>query len=360
MNTARAIIAKSVIALLLSFTMISVLVGYLSFRSVNSVTIKDGIQTRQISTYCNTADEILSDAGIKLLCGDQVDFNLKNGIGILNINRAFPVYITNGNDTVSISMTQGTVADALEKAGIKLDEYDICNKDLDEVLTEESYIDVVSVEYTTVSYEETIPYTTKVEYSSRLNNGEKKTTGGENGSKVVTLKQRIENGVVTDSEVVSETVTKNAVEKTTVIGTKKAATQKNTASKSQNQTAVQKKTVKTISVLGSVSVDANGAPLSYKKLMTFKASAYTAPSGAKCSTGVAVKPGYIAVNPNIIPYGTKMYITSKDGKYIYGYAIAADTGGFAKRNPYMVDLFFNTKSECTAFGIRNVNIYILD
>jgi 3D (Asp-Asp-Asp) domain-containing protein len=55
-----------------------------------------------------------------------------------------------------------------------------------------------------------------------------------------------------------------------------------------------------------------------------------------------------------------MYIVSADGKYTYGYAIAADTGGFAKRNPYMVDLYFNTESACINFGIRNVKIYVLE
>ena len=36
--------------------------------------------------------------------------------------------------------------------------------------------------------------------------------------------------------------------------------------------------------------------------------------------------GVIAVDPTVIPYGTKMYIESADGKYIYGYAIAGDCG----------------------------------
>ena len=54
-----------------------------------------------------------------------------------------------------------------------------------------------------------------------------------------------------------------------------------------------------------------------------------------------------------------MYIRCKDGSYIYGYAVAQDTGGFTKTTNRIVDLYFNTKSECIRFGLRDVDIYIL-
>ena len=56
-----------------------------------------------------------------------------------------------------------------------------------------------------------------------------------------------------------------------------------------------------------------------------------------------------------------MYIVSADGKYVYGYAVAADTGGFAYNGSgTLVDLRFNTRGECYSFGRRTVNVYILD
>lgn len=93
--------------------------------------------------------------------------------------------------------------------------------------------------------------------------------------------------------------------------------------------------------------------------MTSRATAYTY-TGHNCATGVAPQPGYIAVNPNVIPYGTKMFIKTADGGVIYGYAVAADTGGFIKNHPTGVDLFMATRSECVSFGVRNVEIYILE
>lgn len=359
MNIMKLAVIKCLTALILGMVMVTTLVAYAASGSQNEIMITDGEKTFGFTTYCQTAEEILSDADITLLSGDEVDLQLENGMGSLTVYRAFPVYITVGDDTVMLNMARGTVADALERAGIALGEYDICNMSLDTVLTGESYIDIVSVGYTTASYEEVIPFTTKVEYSASLAKGEEKiVTNGVNGLKTVTVKQKIENGVVTGTEVVSSVVTKEAVAQTKLIGTKTASA----AKKPSAQTSASSRLPSCISTLtppASLTLNANGIPTSYTKSMTFRASAYTSSSGAKCSTGVRAQPGYIAVNPSIIPYGTKMYIVSNDGKYVYGYAIAADTGGFAKRNPYMVDLYFPTESQCNTFGIRNVTIYFL-
>ena len=70
--------------------------------------------------------------------------------------------------------------------------------------------------------------------------------------------------------------------------------------------------------------------------------------------------GLVAVDPRKIPYGTRLYIVSSDGRYNYGYAIAADTGGALRSGRVLVDLFYNTERECVNFGRRQVKVYILD
>jgi 3D (Asp-Asp-Asp) domain-containing protein len=55
--------------------------------------------------------------------------------------------------------------------------------------------------------------------------------------------------------------------------------------------------------------------------------------------------------------GTKLYIESADGSYVYGTAIAADTGGAIKGN--RIDLCYNTRSEAISFGRRQMKVYIL-
>ena len=71
-------------------------------------------------------------------------------------------------------------------------------------------------------------------------------------------------------------------------------------------------------------------------------------------------PGRVAVNPKQIPYGTKMYIVSSDGKYVYGYSVAADTGGFTwNGSGTLIDLYMYSYADCVNFGRRTVEVYIL-
>ncbi|MBQ9919907.1 MAG: G5 domain-containing protein [Clostridia bacterium] len=357
MSTIKGMVIKCVTALLISTVMASSLVAFAASNPHSTVVIIDNEKKVELNTHRTTAEEILSDANIELAIGDKaVLSNLEDGTSVLTINRSFPVYITVGNDTKMVKVCGGTVADALNAANITLNENSVCNLKLDTVLSKETYIDIVDVKYVTESYEETIPYTAKVEYSSSLEKGKKKVTGGVNGTKTVMVKKTYKNGVVTETKTLSTTVTKPAVDKVTVIGTKTTSTNKNTSGvKSYSEI----KTISTLKAPASLTLTSKGIPTSYKKKVTVQATAYTDHSGIPCSTGVMQQTGYIAVNPKVIPYGTKMFIVSKDGKYVYGYAIAAETGGFIKRIPTNVDLFFDTESQCKKFGRRDVVIYFL-
>lgn len=107
-----------------------------------------------------------------------------------------------------------------------------------------------------------------------------------------------------------------------------------------------------------VRFDANGIPTEYSAVHTGKACAYTANPGALMSTGKAVAQGYVAVNPNIIPYGSELYIVADDGD-VYGYAIAADTGYSVKVGDIIVDLFMDEYDDCIQWGNKPVSIYVL-
>lgn len=74
-------------------------------------------------------------------------------------------------------------------------------------------------------------------------------------------------------------------------------------------------------------------------------SAYTA-------TGDICRRGVIAVDPNFIPLGTKVYIPG------YGYAVAADVGGAIVGN--IIDVAFDSVAECYEFGRKFMEIYIIE
>lgn len=103
----------------------------------------------------------------------------------------------------------------------------------------------------------------------------------------------------------------------------------------------------------------SGQTLSYSKVLTCTATAYTTERQAWkiTATGTTARVGAIAVDPRVIPYGTKMFIVSSDGSITYGIATAEDCGGAIKGSK--IDLFFNTYEECIQFGRRSCTVYIL-
>ena len=79
------------------------------------------------------------------------------------------------------------------------------------------------------------------------------------------------------------------------------------------------------------------------------------------ATGVYARSGFVAVDPRVIPYGSHLWIVSNCGTFIYGYAIAVDTGGFVHRsNPPIVDIHLYDPGMVRQFGVRGVTVYVLD
>lgn len=316
------------------------------------VTVVDGKHKYFVKT-AGTVKNALELAGVTLSQGDSLNFDEDLYVFdsmVIEVSRAFGVTITADGKTKSYNVSEGTVADALEKAGITLGEDDEINVKLDKKVKEGMKIRIKRVEYETRKETEKLSYSVKtVKDSSMYTDQTKVVKEGKSGVKVVTYKDKYVDGELVRSEVVKTKVKSEAVDKVIKKGTKSRPVVKVNG----------KKTISEFSLPSDVKLDKNGRPTNYKKLITGKATAYC--SGTTCSTGVKVKPGYVAVNPKQIPYGTKMYIVSSDGKYVYGYAIAADTGGFAYNGSgTVVDLYMRTYSECVNFGRRNVEIYILD
>ena len=81
-------------------------------------------------------------------------------------------------------------------------------------------------------------------------------------------------------------------------------------------------------------------------------------SGTTTATGMKVRYGVVAVDPRVIPLGSRLYIESANGNWIYGTAIAADTGGAVKGN--IIDLYVESYNDAIQFGRRQAKVYILE
>ncbi len=108
---------------------------------------------------------------------------------------------------------------------------------------------------------------------------------------------------------------------------------------------------------GTITLD-NGQVLTFSEARTMKGTAYTAGGsvGTRTASGTPVHVGVVAVDKKVLPLGTKVYVVSNDGQYVYGFAVAEDTG--VRGN--VIDLYMDTRSECIQFGVRNCTVYILD
>ncbi len=310
------------------------------FTSIIKVT--DGDKSKVMLSTFSDKDKILELADMSVGEADGVLYTSYNGgFKNLTISRGFNVPITVDGGEVVASIRQGTVKDALANAGVVMGEHDYTQPSLNTILKEGDSIRVYRVQYVDNQYEETIPYETKYKKSSltfRFPKRQYTLTEGQNGKNLVTYRERYVDGELDLALVSKVEVVKKPVNK--LVLTYGAGVP-----------------VSPLSAPRGVSVN-NGVPTGYKYVISNqKATGYYSARG-KGSSGLGLFYGSVAVNPNIIPYGTKMYIASPDGKFVYGWAIATDTGTALMEGIIGVDLFYETYKESSLNWANNVNIYI--
>lgn len=105
----------------------------------------------------------------------------------------------------------------------------------------------------------------------------------------------------------------------------------------------------------------SGEVLTYTDMKQCTATAYycEAWQTGLTATGTKAQVGTVAVDPAHIPLGSRLFILTDDGAYIYGLARAEDTGSPYYITGNRVDLYLPTRSECIAFGVRACRVYIL-
>ena len=284
--------------------------------------------------------QVMHLSGIRSEEGDEVYYTAFSGnLASLSIERAFSVSITADGQEYPVKLVFGTVADALERAGIALEGDDYTEPALDHVVTAGSKIVVHRVDYAERVETQAIPYDTQYVYTSLYFRNTGRTTTvqhGAAGQQTVTTRDRYVDGELENSTVVDTTTTvapTNHVIKTYGAGAP-------------------------VSPLTGADGTTN-APASYSKVLTGKATGYYSRSG-KGSSGLGLGYGTVAVDPDVIPYGTKLYITSTDGQFVYGYAVATDTGIAVQKGQILVDLFYETYAESVINGAIQVNVYVVD
>ena len=122
-----------------------------------------------------------------------------------------------------------------------------------------------------------------------------------------------------------------------------------------NKNIEEKKVDDALSTTNSDNIKIESNPTNnYKEVYTMMSTAYAGDTITYMGTTPVRDPdgiSTIAVDPSIIPLGSKVYIPG------YGLAIASDTGGLIKGN--RIDLFLNSEDECINWGVQTVSLYLI-
>ena len=200
------------------------------------------------------------------------------------------------------------------------------SEDLDASLEDGMEIEVKQIEKKTIRETEEIPYDTIIKKDKTLLKGKTKVSQkGKKGMKELVYEVVYEDGQPISKILLEENIVTKAKNKIIKKGTKeKEKTESKKKSTSKN---------------------------SLGKKITVSATAYS--GDGITATGTVPRWGTIAVDPTIIPYGTKVYIPQFDE-----YFIAEDCGGGIKGNK--IDIFMNSESQCDNWGKRSIDIYIVE
>ncbi len=331
-------------------------------RAIDTTVEADGTTKTVTAHYGDKVSEVVAQAGVVIDDNDLLSADLNSELlesTNLVVTRQHRVTVHDNGSTKVVDVLEGPVANVLTAADITLGSEDTLSVAETEPVTDGMQITVNRVTYATQIVTEDIPFEMQTKETADLYKEETKVeTQGANGTRTAVMECKFVNGQLVDSTEIALLSETAPVTQVTLVGTKEKPVIKTTVSPATPKSSANIETASTqATVSGQTITDSYGNVLSVSRVLTGQCTAYT--GGGITSTGVSAAVGRVAVDPRIIPYGTKLYIASPDGSIVYGYAIAADTGGAMMSGEALVDLYYDTYSECVNFGRRTMNIYIL-
>ena len=257
-----------------------------------------------------------------------------------------------GKESV-VSTFKPNVKELLAERNIKYDGNDIINIGLDNKLSNGLNIEVIDVTEETVKQTKKVPFEVNiVEDEDLLKGNTEVSTEGQEGKNELVYKITYHNGKKVEKKFVEELAVTKPVDKIVKKGTKievkeevQVATSRgenirtNSSSRSNNNTSK-----------SSNNKQSNDQSSTNGQNMKVVATAYA--GHGITSTGTTPKWGTIAVDPSVIPYGTKVYIPQFDKTFI-----AEDTGSAIKGNK--IDIYMNDEGSANNWGRKTIDIYIV-
>lgn len=350
MHSFNALIKKNSLliraAALLLVGVVTVLLLSQTVFAKTTYVITDGDQVTVHTTFETDPVEILGEAGLQISEEDIIETlpGEEEGTSAITVIRGQNVVIDYCGDKTEIVSYGETVQELFDRLGISVREESEVSAQMDSVTYEGMEIAISTNAEVVEDYTVAVPFETVYQETGLLAAGtEVVLTQGVEGQQQITAEVTYVNGKETDRFILSEEIVTEPVTQVVAVGTGEGP-----AKDGEH-------------IIGDgVIITSSGEVVTFSHRKTFTATAYCRieEGGQITSTGTPTRVGAIAVDPRVIPYGTRMFIVTKDGAYVYGVATAEDCGGSIKGT--RLDLFYETMSECVIFGVRDCDVYFLN
>ncbi len=288
-----------------------------------------------VMSDADTVDDLIADAGIVLGPADVVSPSLatpvSDGMTVV-VRHAVPVVVDISGSPLALDVVGSTVADALVATGLDPASGHTVEPSLETPLSPGMTISVSDVFVRIVEEHVEVDHGTVVENDPSMEQGSRAIKRqGEPGTTVRIYRVVVTEGVEGPRTLSAESIVTEPVDEVVAVGTRRSAPR----------------------VVAS-RAGATSEPPREGRTLTVVATAYSPGDpgvSTRTATGARATRGIIAVDPSVIPLGTRVYVPG------YGNAIAADTGGAIKGDK--IDVCFDTRAEALAWGRRTVTITIL-
>lgn len=310
----------------------------------NTYVISDGDQVTVHTTFTTDPATVLNETGVELEHHDTYTVADTGNSTEITIQRGQRLTVDLLGNSRQVIAYRETVAQLLARLEVKIPQGAQISVPMNTVAAEGMVISIYVTDMATESYTKEIPFETVYQETAYLPAGKEVIlTQGVNGTKLCIDELELVNGVEVGRTLYSEEMTQAPVTQIVAVG----------IGDGKPKTGAP--------LIGDgVIITPEGKVLNFSSVGVFEGTAYmTMPPYTydTTATGTKVHVGTVAVDPTVIPYGTKMYIVSCDGKIVYGEGTAEDCGPAIKND--RIDVFYHTFAECSIFARRDCYVYFL-
>lgn len=350
MNKKTAIVR--IVALILPMIMIVLSITQQAMAK-NTYVITDGTRVVIHTTVATDPAMVLNEAGLSLSKDDTFVAQEVEGVSEITVRRIHTVTVNNGGQISEVVTHNETVEELLSRLHIDLSGDVTVSADLDEITTDEMVITITrELEVEETTYEAIPCDITMVPDGSMTVGTEVVLEEGSDGQIAYTYSVHYTNGSETGRTLLNVDIVKEPQNRVVLYGTKPTDGMIAEESGEPVITWFDDES-------GQITMP-SGEVVNFNNYIIVMATAYTCEGWSSpgiTASGTIARYGEIAVDPSIIPLGSRLFIRTCDGSYIYGIATAEDTGGLIQG--YRIDLYYDTEAECWEFGVRDCEVYFL-